>query len=106
MGNKRIEIPYNSAGIHAFEIIREVAEQLYDKGQRITAAHANETAPEAETVDLYCKGGRFLRTLQTPDGLRVTIAYIYQTKEVRQLTEKEARKWERQPQLAENAAAN
>jgi hypothetical protein len=107
MGNKRIAIPNTEAGLRAFEVIREVAEQLYEKGQRITAVHAEETEPEAETVDQYCKGGRFYRTIQTPDGLRVTIAYTYQTKEVKTLTEREARKWERHlhPLPAANATA-
>ena len=105
MGHKRIEIPYNDAGIHAFEIIREVAEQLYEKGQRITADFVREAAPTAETTDTYCKGGKFIRVIHTPDGQRATIAYDYRTKEVKELTEKEAKKWERQPQPAASATA-
>jgi len=94
MDSERIIVPYNAAGIHAFEVIREVAEKLYNKGLRITGDFAREAAPDAETIAAYCKGGKCIRTLQAPEGRQITIAYDYKTKEVRKLTAREARAWE------------
>jgi hypothetical protein len=52
----------------------------------VTDEFIRETAPHAETLSEQYSGGKYLRTVQGPDGWRETIAYDYRTKAVTILT--------------------
>jgi hypothetical protein len=82
MRTERIRIPYNDAGQYAFEVMRGIAERIWGTAQDLTADFVTAEMPGAKTVSEKYESGKYLRTVQAPDGEQKVIAYDYRTKAV------------------------
>ncbi len=82
MANSQIVIPYgNPAGERAYEIMKKIAERLWDQAQEATAAFVEENFPFATTIREWVENEEYRREIKA-DRQTYIISYGFREKTV------------------------
>lgn len=75
-----MKIPYNPAGLQAFDAFRKVAERLYKAAQDAADEWMAQNCPDAQIIGERHRDGKYQREVRTADGKTRTISYDYRSK--------------------------
>lgn len=82
MANEQIVIPYgNPAGERAYEIMKRIAERLWEQAQDTTAAFVDENFPNAKTAREWIENETYFREIKSNRRTRI-ISYDLREKTV------------------------
>jgi hypothetical protein len=77
MNTNSTVVPYNTAGILAFEALTAIAERLWRTAKQATAPLAT-----GETVKEWYENKHYWRTFRVSDTKTATVGYDYKTKQI------------------------